>query len=331
MDKASVVKAGAVASASMCVVVAGVVLAQYIFTVKKKTGRKTKIIEMMPEFQKKTVHIKDPAKVEEIICGLIKGGAARLQIITDFDMTLSRFSHNGKRCPTCHNVIDNCKYVSDECRKKLYELKDKYYAIEIDPDLTIKEKYPYMIEWYTKSHALLIEQAFQKDNLTEVVRESDIMLKEGYETFFDKLHEHVIPVFIFSAGLGDVLEEAIRQAGVYYPNVKVVSNFMDFDENGVIKGFKGELIHVYNKHDGALKRTEYFNQLKDSSNIILLGDSLGDLTMADGVSNVENILKIGYLNDKVEELLEKYMNSYDIVLVKDESLDVANSILQKIL
>ncbi|XP_075684647.1 cytosolic 5'-nucleotidase 3A isoform X2 [Rhinoderma darwinii] len=285
----------------------------------------------MPEFQKKTVHIKDPARVEEIICGLIKGGAARLQVITDFDMTLSRFFHNGKRCPTCHNVLDNCKYVSDECRKKLYELKEKYYAIEIDPGLTIKEKCPYMIEWYTKSHSLLIEQRFQKDKLEEVVRDSNILLKEGYETFFDKLNEHTIPVFIFSAGLGDVLEEAIRQSGVYYPNVKVISNFMDFDENGVIKGFKGELIHVYNKHDGALRRTECFGHLKENSNIVLLGDSLGDLTMAEGVPNVENILKIGYLNDKVEELLEKYMDSYDIVLVRDETLDVANSILQKIL
>ncbi|CAN2389684.1 Cytosolic 5'-nucleotidase 3A [Pristimantis euphronides] len=331
MDRSSVAKMGAVASASMCALVAGVVLAQYIFTVKKKTGRKTKIIEMMPEFQKKTVHIKDPAKVEEIICRLIKGGAAKLQVITDFDMTLSRFSHNGKRCPTCHNVIDNCKYVSDECRKKLYELKEKYYAIEIDPDLTIKEKYPYMIEWYTKSHTLLIEQRFQRDKLEEVIRDSDIMLKEGYETFFDKMNEHAIPVFIFSAGLGDVLEETIRQSGVYYPNIKVVSNFMDFDDNGVIKGFKGELIHVYNKHDGALRRTEYFSHLKPNSNIILLGDSLGDLSMADGVPNVENILKIGYLNDKVEELIEKYMDSYDIVLIKDDTLDVANSILQKIL
>ena len=26
-----------------------------------------------------------------------------LQIITDFDMTLSRFSYKGKRCPTCHS------------------------------------------------------------------------------------------------------------------------------------------------------------------------------------------------------------------------------------
>lgn len=125
---------------------------------------------------------------------------------------------------------------------------------------------------------------------------------------------------------------------------------------GVLRGFKGELIHVYNKHDGALRNTEYFKQLKNNSNIILLGDSLGDLNMADSVPNVENLLKIGFLNDKVclfsqvlnlescfctvvlmffvlqvEERLEKYMDSYDIVLVKDETLEVPNSILQKIL
>lgn len=55
--------------------------------------------------------------------------------------------------------------------------------------------------------------------------------REGYEQFFDRLHQHNVPVFIFSAGLGDVLEEIIRQSGVYHPNVRVVSNFMDFDDN----------------------------------------------------------------------------------------------------
>ncbi|KPP72958.1 hypothetical protein Z043_107991, partial [Scleropages formosus] len=100
---------------------------------------------------------------------------------------------------------------------------------------------------------------------------------------------------------------------------------------GILKGFKGDLIHVYNKHDGALKNSDYFKQLKDNCNIILLGDSLGDLNMADGVPNVESILKIGYLNDEVDDQLEKYLDSYDIVLVRDETLEVPNSILQKIL
>ncbi|XP_060761656.1 cytosolic 5'-nucleotidase 3 isoform X1 [Neoarius graeffei] len=331
MDKTAVVKVGAVASAGVCALFGGVVLVQYIVAKKKRAGKKTKIIEMMPEFEKSTVHIKDPERVEQIICGLIKGGASKLQIITDFDMTLSKFAVNGKRCPTCHNIIDNCKLVTEECRQKLFKLKDTYYPIEIDPQLTMEEKYPFMVEWYFKSHTLLVEQRLQKDKLPEVVRESDVSLREGYEHFFDRLHQHSVPVFIFSAGLGDVLEEIIRQAGVYYPNVKVVSNFMDFDENGVLRGFKGELIHVYNKHDGALRNTEYFKQLKNNSNIILLGDSLGDLNMADSVPNVENLLKIGFLNDKVEERLEKYMDSYDIVLVKDETLEVPNSILQKIL
>ncbi|XP_005929556.1 cytosolic 5'-nucleotidase 3 isoform X1 [Haplochromis burtoni] len=331
MDRTAVVKVGAAASASVCALFGGVVLAQYIVAKKKRAGKKTRIIEMMPQFEKTTVHMKDHGKVEDIICGLIKGGASKLQIITDFDMTLSKFSVNGKRCPTCHNIIDNCKLVTEECRSKLLALKNKYYPIEIDPQLSMEEKYPFMVEWYFNSHRLLVEQRLERDKLPEVVRESEVALRDGFEQFFDRLHQHNVPVFIFSAGLGDVLEEIMRQAGVYHPNVKVVSNFMDFDENGILKGFKGELIHVYNKHDGALRSSEYFKQIKEYSNIILLGDSLGDLSMADGVTNAENILKIGFLNDKVEERLDKYLDSYDIVLVKDETLEVPNAILQKIL
>ncbi|KAA8591942.1 hypothetical protein FQN60_017316 [Etheostoma spectabile] len=302
MDRTAVVKVGAAASASVCALFGGVVLAQYIVAKKKRAGKKTRIIEMMPQFEKSTVHMRDPERVEQIICGLIKGGASKLQIITDFDMTLSKFAINGKRCPSCHYIIENCRLVSEECRQKLLQLKNKYYPIEIDPHLTMEEKYPFMVEWYFKSHTLLVEQRIEKDKLADMVRESDAALREGYEQFFDRLQQHDVPVFIFSAGLGDVLEEIIHQAGVYHPNIKVVSNFMDFDEN-----------------------------VKDYSNIILMGDSLGDLSMADGAPNVENILKIGYLNDKVEERLDKYLDSYDIVLVKDETLEVPNAILQKVL
>lgn len=34
----------------------------------------------MPQFEKTTVHMRDPERVEQIICGLIKGGASKLQV-----------------------------------------------------------------------------------------------------------------------------------------------------------------------------------------------------------------------------------------------------------
>lgn len=80
--------------------------------------------------------------------------------------------------------------------------------------------------------------------------------------------------------------------------------------------------------------------------------------MADGVSEHQNILTIGFLNDQVRqfepgvssielklqkvgpsclccvsqvgERKESYVNSFDVVLVKDETMDVPNAILKYI-
>lgn len=47
MDRTAVVKVGAAASASVCALFGGVVLAQYIVAKKKRAGKKTRIIEMV--------------------------------------------------------------------------------------------------------------------------------------------------------------------------------------------------------------------------------------------------------------------------------------------
>lgn len=84
-------------------------------------------VKMMQEFQRRLVQMKTTAGVEEMTRGFIKEGAAKLQIITtDFDMIPSRFSYEGKRCPTCYYVIDNSKLVTNECWEKLLQLKEKY-------------------------------------------------------------------------------------------------------------------------------------------------------------------------------------------------------------
>uniref|UniRef100_A0A8C7D9I4 5'-nucleotidase n=1 Tax=Oncorhynchus kisutch TaxID=8019 RepID=A0A8C7D9I4_ONCKI len=252
-----------------------------------------------------SVCMRDPQRVEEIIKAMQKAGTSTIQVISDFDMTLTRFAYNGKRCPPSHNILNNSRLTSEECKAQLKDLLNTYHPIEIDSKQTAEEKLPLMVEWWTKAHTLLVQQRIRKDLLQDVVKESDAMLRELYQLFFDHLHEHSIPLLIFSAGLGDVLEEVIL---IYNKR-----------ERG--------LIHIYNKREGALLNTGHFQELKSRHNVLLVGDSLGDLTMADGVHSMENILQIGFLNDKVEERKTSYLNAYDIVLVKDETMEVPNALL----
>uniref|UniRef100_A0A8B9HV18 5'-nucleotidase n=1 Tax=Astyanax mexicanus TaxID=7994 RepID=A0A8B9HV18_ASTMX len=285
---------------------------------------------MVPELAKPSAILKEREKVEKIIHNIRSAGPGKLQVISDFDMTLTRFAYNGNRCPTTHNILHNSTLISEECKSKMSELLSHYYPIEIDDTRSVEEKTPLMVEWWTKAHNLLVEQQIGKDQLAEAVRESNAMLREGYQGFFDLLKHHSIPLLIFSAGVGDILEEVMRHNGMFHPNVRVFSNYMEYNEKGVLCAFKEPLIHTFNKKESALLNPDMFGQLQDRPNILLLGDSLGDLTMADGIQNAQNILRIGYLNDKVEERRNAYVDSYDIVLEKDETLEVPNAILNYI-
>lgn len=281
----------------------------------------------IPELARSSVLMRERSKVEETIHAMQRGGAGSLQVISDFDMTLTRFAHNGRRVPTTHNILINRLLISEDCTMKLRDLLNTYYPIEIDPGRSVEEKLPLMVEWWTKVHELLVQQRIRKDLLAQAVRESGTMLRDGHKVFFDCLAEQHVPLLIFSAGVGDVLEEVIRQNDVFHPNVHIISNYMDFDQTGALQAFKGRLIHTFNKREGALSQAAGLQELQGRPNVLLLGDSLGDLTMADGVAEHQNLLTIGFLNDQVEERKESYINSYDVVLVKDETLDIPNAIL----
>ena len=64
-------------------------------------------------------------------------------------------------------------------------------------------------------------------------------------------------------------------------------------------GFTDEMIHMYNKNENAIHSSAYFERLKGRNNVILMGDNVGDLHMADGVENPNVTLRIGFLNQPV--------------------------------
>ena len=113
------------------------------------------------------------------------------------------------------------------------------------------------------------------------------------------LNEANIPVLVFSAGVGDILEEILLKHDAYFPNIKIVSNYMEFNGEGALIGFKEPIIHTFNKNESVLGKSNYFYDISHRGNAILMGDSDGDSDMAAGMQNPGAILKIGFLNTNV--------------------------------
>lgn len=79
-------------------------------------------------------------------------------------------------------------------------------------------------------------------------------------------------MLVFSAGLGDSILAVLKHEQVLYPNVKLVSNFLKF-ENGMLGGFNDEypIIHTFNKNETVLKGTEYYDMVHNRQHVILMG------------------------------------------------------------
>ncbi|XP_042874149.1 cytosolic 5'-nucleotidase 3-like isoform X3 [Penaeus japonicus] len=274
------------------------------------------------------VHIKDKARVEELVSSLASSGFSKLQIIADYDMTITKFHVNGQKAESSFGIMDNSSLMPAFYREEANKLLAKYYPIEIDPKMSEEEKIPYMIEWYNQIHELIIKCNVSQTSLEQMVSSSNARLRDGTRELCKKLHEYSVPVLVFSAGMGDILEQVLRHFDVYTDNIKVVSNFFKYNEEGTVVGFEGDLIHMFNKNENAIHSSDYFDKLTGRNNVILLGDSLGDIKMAVGVPQPSNVLKIGFLNDKVEERLEAYLDGFDIVLIDDQTMDVVNSVVR---
>ncbi len=54
--------------------------------------------------------------------------------------------------------------------------------------------------------------------------------REGCSELMERLHAHDVPLLVFSAGLGNVIEEVLRQQAHIHDNVKIVSNMMSFND-----------------------------------------------------------------------------------------------------
>ncbi|CAM9331641.1 unnamed protein product [Hapterophycus canaliculatus] len=188
------------------------------------------------------------------------GGSDHLQIISDFDFTMTKFWVGGKRGDSCHAVIDQSGLLADSFHERTSELRDHYYPLEVAPGLSHETRVEMMVEWVTKAHEAMLAAGITKDILSAAVAKANLEFRPGHGDLLRWVDKQGVPILMFSAGITDVLEEAFRQhSDEPLPSKShVISNKMAFDEDGNMTGYVGECLHVFNKNATSAAVQPYF-------------------------------------------------------------------------
>jgi HAD superfamily hydrolase (TIGR01544 family) len=266
--------------------------------------------------------------------------ADRLLVITDFDRTVTT-----KSCGiSCHGVLEGCAELGAEYRAKATAITAHYLPIETSPDMTIEQKLPLMQDWYRQSHELLAAEPLTAAVLERAAQDSAVALRPGFVTLMLTLERLGAPLIVCSAGLGNVVGALLRAkvpplAAACVAKLPIVSNWLQFagpDGTGKVSGFSQPLLHMFNKN-GAFLREQIgaarWKSLTEGRTVALvLGDGLGDATMADGL-DLAHVLKVGFLNetdpDRIASMLPQYELKFDAVILGDGSFEWVQGLLPK--
>lgn len=272
----------------------------------------------------------NPDNLEKIKSTLSQDGAEACHVLADFDRTMTKAFVDGKKVPSQISLLRDGDYLTPDYREKAHQLFDKYHAIEKDPNVPIEEKKKAMREWWTKHFDMLIETGLEKQDIESIAKNPNVQLREGASEFIKYLKEKNIPLVIMSSsGVGDAIDMMLKNQGLLHNNIHTITNHYIFDEAGKATGVEEPIIHTLNKDETAIQNYPPYEAVKDKKNVILLGDGLGDLGMVEGF-DYDNLLKIGFLNYDVEENLENYKKSFDIVIADDGDFKEINNLMKEI-
>ena len=243
----------------------------------------------------------------------IKGWHAQdIHILADFDRTITEGNSNSSWSILSKSNLVPKEYVEE--RQKLY---DYYRPIEIDENISYEEKNRLMSEWWNKHINLFIKYQLSEDVINNACNDLRVMaFRKGSKEFLEKMHIKNIPVIIISAGIGNFIKQFLINNNCYYDNIYIVSNFIKF-ENGIATGIIGNVTHSFNKNEVFLDNNLQ-KLLEDRPHTILLGDQISDILMAKEERR-DDALKIGFLDECVDENLKFYKEAFDIVGINNVS------------
>lgn len=270
------------------------------------------------------VLISDVENVRNKISTFQQDSCKNLKVVADFDFTLTHCfdKDSQQKLLTSFGAVEFDSRFPDDFRNRLLDLYHHYAPIDADPNIEQETKVKLVEEWNKKASEVYRSETITKEIIKNAVSVARLKLRGGFNLFANTLSHKQVPFLILSAGLGDSIVCVLENTGVEQNDIKVISNFFTFDNNGLVTGTTKPLITTGSKgkRTGEL-HNQYFESVSERKNVILLGDRIEDLQMADAYGETyDTLLTIGFLNEKVEEEKDLYLRNYDVVLLGDPDL-----------
>lgn len=243
-----------------------------------------------------------------------------IYVLTDFDRTITVGNSESS-----WSILSKSNVVPKEYIEERQELFDYYRPIEIDETLDYDTKSKLMTEWWNKHIGLFVKYRLSEEVINNAAQNLRVMsFRDGAREFLKNMKDRNIPVIIISAGIGNFIEQFLIKNNCNFDNIYIVSNFLKF-ENGIATGVSDNVIHSLNKNEVSLPNN-IKELIENRKNIILLGDSTSDIRMAREEAR-NQALKIGFLEEKVEENKTYYQEQFDVVCTDNTTY---NELFQKL-
>lgn len=241
----------------------------------------------------------------------IKLNKDNFYVAIDFDRTITARE-------SCDSWDASGNILGKGFKEKTYLLVEKYAPIELDYNISFKEKNKAMEEWYYETFRLYYEYHLTAEKLKESINSSNLIFRTGAKEFLENMYKINVPVVILSAGIGNVIEQFLQKNSCYYDNIYIISNFILFNESGNIKEYEGKLIHTLNKTMEGKLTHQFIEKIKNREYRLLLGDFIEDKKMVPS-EEWEKTISIGFLDKNIQENLEVYTKNFDIVLTGNDA------------
>ncbi len=267
-------------------------------------------------------------ELEEIKKSISNKSVDNFHVVADFDRTLTKAFVEGEKFHSIIAILRDGSYLTNDYTKKAHALFDKYHPIEIDTEISIDHKKREMKNWWIEHADLLVKSGLNKKDVENVANSKKIKFREGALEFIDFLYKNSIPLVIISSGGlgGDAIAMCLEREGTMQDNIYLVANSYEWNKNGYAVKINEPIITSVNKDETMIRNFPFFKIIENRKNILLIGDSLEDVNMVNGF-DYDNLIKIGFLNEKVEKNLNLYKKNYDIVILNDGSMKHVNELL----